>query len=963
MTLPAGSRLWLWNTNLDAKRQVIGCRAPTSSQTLAVATTLTNSWTCGASIPHFPATFWHRTVCPAGDTRCRPAPDCVAENPATNPNASCVASPDGLGRLRRYEIRSGNAFPSGRTYADEMQNFANWFTYYRKRKLLLAATMGRVLNPATGLRLGVVPFNNPATVTMWDADGPGADSNRFRAAGAFYLNGMTALGTPTHAAMMHAGGQFNVNTDVVQYACQRNNLFVVTDGFSQTSSTTPPPWDPGRSAATWGAGPPWQITVEGSLADLGLRFYTNRLRAAGPSPLPAGRVPPGDPARSNPILNTDLHIVTYGITIGARGRLYPTAADPFAVDVFAQPPKWPQPVARDASMIDDLWHATVNGRGRMFLATDVDGMLRSMESALEDITSQKGAQGGVAVSSVNLERADSQAYLASYDTLGWGGNLSAYPLDASGNVDSTRTLWSAAALLAARDWKTRTIFTAPGGAGVDFTAATTGLAAGVVEYLRGNRSGEGTQWRARRSLLGAVIGAEPVIAREDRMVYLASGEGMLHAFDTTTGREEWAYVPADVVASMGASAQPGWTFRTLFDATPTHVRLADGSRLLVTGLGPAGRSYHALNVSQPRGLGVAQAAAQFRWRFTHPLMGHTVGKPVVVRTAAGERILVTSGYDKGLPLGDGLGRLWVLRPDGTVEKSFRTVTARGLGGGAPHPRQENGLAHVSGFQESDGTVRWVYGGDLLGNLWRFDLTRSGADIAAERVAVLTDAAGRPQPVTAPPELATVAGRRVILVGTGRLLDFGDLGQAAPTHAFYAIADDDRELDLPSARASLVRQVFERGGRPELLAQPVDFATQRGWYFDLPAGEHANTEPSVAYGAVAFVTNRAGSTDCAQESYLFVVDVARGARLGDTVPSASVVSPPLAFFSPAATRNDTLVSTTISTTANASRVTVLRTRDGRIVGTAQRSDGTPFRQQLLSGVAMAPSKNAWREIRR
>jgi type IV pilus assembly protein PilY1 len=229
--------------------------------------------------------------------------------------------------------------------------------------------------------------------------------------------------------------------------------------------------------------------------------------------------------------------------------------------------------------------------------------------------------------------------------------------------------------------------------------------------------------------------------------------------------------------------------------------------------------------------------------------------------------------------------------------------------------------------------------------------------------VLTDAAGQPQPVTAAPELTTVAGRRVILVGTGRLLGFEDLGQTTPTHAFYAIADDDRELDLPGARGSLVQQVFIRGGRPELTANPVDFSTQRGWYFDLPTGEHANTEPSVAYGAVAFVTNRAGRTDCAQESYLFVVNVATGAKPG----SEPAVAPPTvsrpSFFGVMSAPNTTLVSTTISTTATTSRVTALRTRDGRIVGTARRSDGTVFRQDLLPGAGLQPSKNAWREIRR
>ena len=61
--------------------------------------------------------------------------------------------------------------------------------------------------------------------------------------------------------------------------------------------------------------------------------------------------------------------------------------------------------------------------------------------------------------------------------------------------------WSAAGLLAARDWTTRIVFTSSGAAGVDFSAATVGAVVNpapatfsnqtVVDYLRGNRTGEG----------------------------------------------------------------------------------------------------------------------------------------------------------------------------------------------------------------------------------------------------------------------------------------------------------------------------------------------------------------------------------------------------------------------------------------------------------------------------------------
>jgi type IV pilus assembly protein PilY1 len=941
MTLPAGTRA--------------NCGGTANS--LSAAATVPAGWICRASIPYYPATFWQRTVCPAGDTSCIPAPDCVAENPNTNPTASCIASPDGLGKLRRYEIKSGNTFPSGRTHAEELQNFANWFTYYRKRKLMLAGAMGRVLESITGLRMGVVPFNFRRPVTMHDSDATSADRNRYAVAGRFYLNAtpsisMLPYGTPTHLAMLYVGEQFNTNMDVVQHACQRNSMFVVTDGFSNTATSTPPAWDVGKSAATWGSGPPYQTTINGSLADLGLRFYTNRLR----TDLPAGRVPPGDPGRRNPILNTDLHITTFGITLGARGTLYPTALDPFAVDVFANPPTWPTPVGDSPEMIDDLWHATINGRGRMYLANDVETMRRSIVSSLDEIANQQGAQSSVAVSAVNLDRSDSQAYLASYDPKGWGGDLTANRIDIKTGEVGTIQNWSAADKLAARDWTGRVVFTAVGGSGVDFSAANIGVTvnpapgtytdAQVVNYLRGDRTGEGDSVRQRTSLIGAVVNAEPVLAREEKMVYLASGNGMLHAFDAATGTEQWAFVPPDGLVNLGKSVQRGWVYQTLLDATPVVGQLSGGTKLLVGGMGAAGRAYYALDVSNPRGLTAAQAASQFRWSFpaagdttNRARMGFTIGKPVIVRTAAhGDVVLVTSGVDNGQVIGDGKGRLWMLNAStGAVIKTFRTTVGT--------TAAEAGLTQVSAFKESDGTVRYAYGGDLLGNLWKFDLATAGAgEHDATRVATLVDASGNAQPVTASPELIMIQGKRVVLVGTGRLLDVSDFGSTL-TQTFYAIADTD--VELPRARNGLVPRTYTRGagGSGSLSGETVNWTADRGWYVDLPAGEQANTDPVVAYGAVGFVTNRSGANDCSEASMLYLIDIGTG------------------LATPPATGDTMTASWLISNAATSSRLITLRAVNGRVIGTTHRSDNTVFQQRLPIGQVISPSKNAWREIRR
>ena len=104
MVLPAGTRV---NATTSSSGICSG-----SLQTLTATTKVPAGASCRASIPYYPATFWQRTVCPAGDTACVAAPDCTVVDPTVDPQSACVNAPDGLGKLRRYEIKSGNTFPS-----------------------------------------------------------------------------------------------------------------------------------------------------------------------------------------------------------------------------------------------------------------------------------------------------------------------------------------------------------------------------------------------------------------------------------------------------------------------------------------------------------------------------------------------------------------------------------------------------------------------------------------------------------------------------------------------------------------------------------------------------------------------------------------------------------------------------------------------------------------------------------
>jgi type IV pilus assembly protein PilY1 len=156
-------------------------------------------------------------------------------------------------------------------------------------------------------------------------------------------------------------------------------------------------------------------------------------------------------------------------------------------------------------------------------------------------------------------------------------------------------------------------------------------------------------------------------------------------------------------------------------------------------------------------------------------------------------------------------------------------------------------------------------------------------------------------------------------------------------AFYAIADGPT---LSNARSDLEPQVYN-AGTDTLTGDAVDWASDRGWYVDLPAGRQLNTRPSIAYGAVAVVGNFAGASNCAASSRLYVFDVLTGGKFAGA----------------------DFVSSEIASNSNSSAVTALVTTGHKVVGAGQTAEGTPWRREIATGAPIPPGKNAWREVRR
>ncbi|WP_319243770.1 PilC/PilY family type IV pilus protein [uncultured Propionivibrio sp.] len=469
----------------------------------------------------------------------------------------------------------------------------------------------------------------------------------------------------------------------------------------------------------------------------------------------------------------------------------------------------------------------------------------------------------------------------------------------------------------------------------------------LIRFLRGQTgyedrtentaAGRPIYYRLRTHALGDIVSSEAVYVKQPLanysdsgfstfktsqasnpgMVYVAANDGMLHAFNATTGQESWAYLPSMVLPNLYKLASMNYKndHRFLLDGTPVVDYAYFGGSwktLLIGGLAAGGAGFYALDITDPT---QPKALWEFRQRTTSCAatlaaavgatddcdLGYSYGNPVVTKLADGTWVvLVTSGYNNTTP-GDGGGYLYVLNPaTGAIIRKIGTGVGSnsaisGVCTTAPCP---SGVAKIAAWVESpdtDNTVRRVYGGDLFGNLWRFDVndTISPSGYEALRLAVFSGPAGTPQPVTERPELGDSNGVALVLVGTGRFLGDSDRSdatqQSSPTNnkqSFYAVKDPLTATGWGAVRGGtatfIAQTVTVDSNQNRLVSQnSVNLASAAGWYIDFPDnGERSYTDPALVLGTLVFTTNQPTGTACssAGQSFIYNLDYRSGAPI-------------------------------------------------------------------------------------
>ncbi len=677
--------------------------------------------------------------------------------------------------------------------AAEQQNFANWYSYYHTRHLAAKTAVSRAYAPFDeNIRVAWQNINQnqivAATSFFKFRDVPASPAVGQRTVRTRFYNWLFASpvsgGTPNQPATVRAGNLFTRNTGSVdsnpywdrdlnrELSCRQNFHINMSDGFwnNSTASTTLTDSSAGtlpdgrqfslsdpESSIVWNQ----QNAGQRTMADIAYHYWATNLRPdfMG-NPATRLKVPAFIPDRSTNLFGNPLasgqdprdnkeiywnpandpatwpHLVQFMIGFGISGTI--PRSDANYEQLRRGNILWPalqgsSPYSDTSEKVDDIWHASVNSRGKFFAASNPEELISALSEIIASIIARRGASTAMSVS-LPLITDGTTGYSAGYDTTDWSGFVTRNTLDPV-TVEAIGVEWDAGCKLTGgpcpsmpnttnpvRDPNSRNIITSRGDPGtgmpfrwanlapaqremlniepssirLDLAASPRSSCGGAsrhwecdaygesrLNYIRGDRTHETTatpQFRARSSVLGAVIKAQPEYvssptsgyrdiyplgspertaaisgnsyavyqnAQRSRTptLYVGSNDGMLHAFNAQTGVETWAYVPNMVIENtrLVKSTQVEVGLTPGVDAAPGEIDVFFGGQwrtLLLGSMRLGARGIYALDVTNPVVTEAAPTAPL--WEFTSGPrnQGPDSGAPC----AAGARYCRSLGY-------------------------------------------------------------------------------------------------------------------------------------------------------------------------------------------------------------------------------------------------------------------------------------------------------------------------------
>jgi type IV pilus assembly protein PilY1 len=517
------------------------------------------------------------------------------------------------------------------------------------------------------------------------------------------------------------------------------------------------------------------------------------------------------------------------------------------------------PYGVDPTTLDKI--AAEGGTSTAYSASDDASLQEVFDSIFVDIIQKLGSASSVTANTTSISL-DTAVYTAQFHSKGWLGDLVAYPVTASG-VGNT-PLWKASEHVPTPT--SRKIFTRSGGSAVEFTWANLSSSdqaalggadvVNVVNYLRGDRSKElqnGGKFRNRAktpdNVLGDIAHSSPFYVKDTNTVYVGANDGMLHAFNATTGQELFAYIPSAMISKLKKLSVPSYAHDYFVDgdiAVSSRGYTGDKNYLVAT-LGHGGKGLFGLDVTMPGSF----ATTDVKWECFatggtvsgcngDSDLGFMLGRPVIAKMNNDKwAVIVGNGYNSS----SGKAVLYIFNlDDGTLLKKIDT----GVAG-------DNGLASPGVFDSNgDGKIDFIYAGDLKGNVWKFDVSHSDTDqwevafksgSTPQPFFTAKDGSGnpQPQPITAPITVdvndATGDpnyGKRYIFFGTGSYFRSGDPSDTQ-VQSWYGLIDDGSRITdrTQLMQRSIVKEGVFDGKTVRVFSQATanDMAGKKGWYLD------------------------------------------------------------------------------------------------------------------------------------
>ena len=491
-----------------------------------------------------------------------------------------------------------------------------------------------------------------------------------------------------------------------------------------------------------------------------------------------------------------------------------------------------------------------------------------------------------------------------------------------------------------------------------------------VNYLRGYRGDEtgAIGFRARDSAMGDIVNSGPVYvgppttsipdadyqpfyaANNARApaVYVGANDGMLHAIRAATGVELFAYIPGFSARNLNDLTNPGYAHETFVDTVPKvqEAKVAGVWKTVLVGAnGNGAQGVFALDVTDPTAFGPGKVLFEFS-DADDPDFGNVLASPEIAKLRVGpagsgpavyKYFAVVTGYNNKrtdvnghvggdtqvssdtlnrgvlflLSLDHPLGTPWML---GTDYYKFRfPATAVG---------SPNGLGPVTLLpsRSGDRSTAAMYFGDLQGNLWRFNTVGNdpsawtparGTVAAPLPIFVATDSGGKPQPITARPELAAGPfGSTLVFFGTGKYLGSSDLSLPGAQQSEYGLLDTQSSAVITRASDLVARTtavaVDPGTGKAVVTVTGAPFsysgtAAKKGWVLDFPSsvsiGERSVTKPAVRTGLLTFTSLTLSADICGGGSgYIYQVNALTGlpygaATFGGYASTVGIPGPP------------------------------------------------------------------------